>query len=67
MEDLVDAPNVYVSCTRLVVRPRALPAFLRAVKDVERQLRHVDGLLGGLRRVLAPTTNGAALVSGTPS
>lgn len=43
--------SVYVSCTRLVVRVRSLPAFLRGVSAVERQLQQVDGFLGG--RLLA--------------
>lgn len=41
------ASNVYVSSTRLVVRPRALPAFLRNVEAVQAQVRGTDGFLGG--------------------
>ncbi len=41
------ADQVYVSSTRLVVRVHALPAFLRAVETVARELRRIDGFLGG--------------------
>lgn len=39
--------SVYLSSTRLVVRPRALPQFLRATERVQAQLRRTDGYLGG--------------------
>ena len=41
------ADRVYVSSTRLVVRLRGLPAFVRGVEAVRQELRHVDGFLGG--------------------